>query len=473
MATEILLNEDFEDWTGIEPDSWTVTTSGTSALGEYEDVPRSGDKCVEMVIDAANDPVAMEQAATLVNDRRYKFAVAYRNSAAAKTAKIAIHNSGDNKWLDEDGVWQSAETWIALDNSTEWLLFQIAFTPHADYTAYVIELKSNSAASSSIYWDDASLTLADEDDKKTYHEVVIQVSEITQVDEVITIAEVPIGGVSQSQRFTSTGDFTGPAGVTLVWVTLIGSGGGGGGGGGGVASYSGAGGGGAGAGEIIHRFPVVITDGEVVTVTIGAKGTGGAGGAGNANGNNGVDGGNVSFAADSGTITANGGKLGGLGVKGASTATPGGGNGGNGGGVQGGAGGAGGVGVGNGSAGSEGGNYIEGNGGAGGGGGGSVRGGVGAAGADGPRFAGGAGAGTGVGTDGAGGGGGGGGLFGIGTAGGAGGTGGAAGSPASDCAATSYGSGGGGGGGGDVGAGVAGGDGGDGCAGYCLVEWIN
>lgn len=123
---------------------------------------------------------------------------------------------------------------------------------------------------------------------------------------------------SQSQKFTGSGSFTVPANVTLVWVTVWGGGGGAGG-----AAGSTAGGGGGGGGEIIYHYPLTVSGGQVLTVTIGG---GGAGGTNAANGTAGT-------ASSVGTLTAAGGGAGTYGV-GSS-----GGGGGNGGGAAGGVGG--------------------------------------------------------------------------------------------------------------------------------------
>lgn len=79
------------------------------------------------------------------------------------------------------------------------------------------------------------------------------------------------GGASKSQYFSSGGTFTVPSQVTLVWVTAWG---GGGGGGGGCQATAGASGGGG--GEIVYRYPVTVTGGQNITVTIGSGGSGGA-----------------------------------------------------------------------------------------------------------------------------------------------------------------------------------------------------
>lgn len=87
------------------------------------------------------------------------------------------------------------------------------------------------------------------------------------------------GAVSEpgSQIFTSSGTFTVPAGVNMVYVTAVG---GGGGGGGGVASgYDvniAASGGGGGSGYYVEDKMVFVTPGSSIPITIGAGGNGGA-----------------------------------------------------------------------------------------------------------------------------------------------------------------------------------------------------
>jgi hypothetical protein len=106
-----------------------------------------------------------------------------------------------------------------------------------------------------------------------------------------TIANLVIGiqkavrALKNIARFTASGSFTVPVGVTQLWV----SGCAGGGGGAGTASTStqiNAGGGGGGAGQSAIRTPFTVTPGQVITITIGAAGAAGAfGGAGGAGGN--------------------------------------------------------------------------------------------------------------------------------------------------------------------------------------------
>ena len=64
-----------------------------------------------------------------------------------------------NIWLKSDGTWQSGvPITITLDNQTSWYEYSISFTP-VTYTNYVLTIQKNSAASSSIYFDDVSIDL--------------------------------------------------------------------------------------------------------------------------------------------------------------------------------------------------------------------------------------------------------------------------------------------------------------------------
>lgn len=95
-------------------------------------------------------------------------------------------------------------------------------------------------------------------------------------------------GTSHSQLFTSSGTFVPAAGVTSVFVTMVG---GGGGGGPGHWSYV-TGGGGGGAAESCMERPVKVTPGVSITVTIGGGGGGGA-----VNDLHGTNGGTTSFGS--------------------------------------------------------------------------------------------------------------------------------------------------------------------------------
>ncbi len=141
---------------------------------------------------------------------------------------------------------------------------------------------------------------------------------------------VPAVGILQGQEFTTAGatTFSVPTGVTLVYVTMVG-----GGGGGSTTILAGTGGGGGGAGEHCVNFPVKVTSGATINLTVGAKGTGGA--AGNGAAQVGTAGTDSSFnsgqivakgglgGATTGTSGAGGGPVGGTASAASSPGTPG------------------------------------------------------------------------------------------------------------------------------------------------------
>ncbi|OWF77952.1 hypothetical protein B4900_14915 [Yersinia rohdei] len=83
-------------------------------------------------------------------------------------------------------------------------------------------------------------------------------------------------------RFTSSGSFIVPEGVTKIWVSGCAAGGGGGSS---LATNSASfvtGGSGGGAGQPVIRFLLTVTPGQVIPVTIGLGGTGGTAATNNA-----------------------------------------------------------------------------------------------------------------------------------------------------------------------------------------------
>ncbi len=78
-------------------------------------------------------------------------------------------------------------------------------------------------------------------------------------------------------RFTSSGSFTVPVGVTTVYLSGCAGGGGGGAGGGGNASFYGSAGSGGGAGQGVIKQSVFVTPGQVIPVNVGSAGTAGIG----------------------------------------------------------------------------------------------------------------------------------------------------------------------------------------------------
>lgn len=110
----------------------------------------------------------------------------------------------------------------------------------------------------------------------------------------------------RSEFISANGNFDVPAGVTKIWITMVG-----GGGGGGNADSNDAGGGGSGGAWLVN-FPITVTPEATLAVQIG---DGGAGGAASGN-NNGAVGQDTIFDTGGDAITVSGGNFG---ISGAST----------------------------------------------------------------------------------------------------------------------------------------------------------
>lgn len=106
-------------------------------------------------------------------------------------------------------------------------------------------------------------------------------------------------------RYTSSGSFVVPAGITTIYITATGGGGGGGAGGGGDNTYYGGGGGGGGAGQSIIKQPYTVQPNSSIGITIGSAGTGGVGNA--STGGNGSAGGATIIGS---LVTLSGGSAG-------------------------------------------------------------------------------------------------------------------------------------------------------------------
>lgn len=119
---------------------------------------------------------------------------------------------------------------------------------------------------------------------------------------------------NRQQKFTASGAFTVPDGVTTIYLSGCAGGGGGGAGatnsGGQSSLVGGGGGGGGGAGLSVIKQAYSVNPGDVIPITIGAGGIGGPG-ASAGSGNNGNPGGNTQIGS---LITLTGGGAGGAGL---------------------------------------------------------------------------------------------------------------------------------------------------------------
>lgn len=96
-----------------------------------------------------------------------------------------------------------------------------------------------------------------------------------QIDQLLLAIRNVIKTTKSLSRYTASGSFTVPVGVTQIYVSGCAAGGGGGSSLATNASSFVTGGSGGGAGQSALRVPITVTPGQVIPVTIGVGGTGG------------------------------------------------------------------------------------------------------------------------------------------------------------------------------------------------------
>jgi len=140
--------------------NWTESTAGSSSINDETSDVHGGSHACRMDVDASNNTATIYQIVTLTTGVEYTLIIWYKMSTSGKTAQFMLANTMSNVWLKSDGTWQSGvPIVIALANKTSWYGYSISFTA-SSYTDYVLTIQKNSAASSSVYFDDVSITLA-------------------------------------------------------------------------------------------------------------------------------------------------------------------------------------------------------------------------------------------------------------------------------------------------------------------------
>ena len=157
---ERLTDGNLEQWdSAIDLTKWTENIAGTSTVNRESAVVYTGGYSCRLDIDGSNSDASIYQDIKLKPGAECKLSLYRKMSAAAKTGKVRIRDSGSNVYLNSAGNWQAGVTSISLSNQTSWTKFALAFYAHADYDDYRITISNSTSADASIYLDDVSLLL--------------------------------------------------------------------------------------------------------------------------------------------------------------------------------------------------------------------------------------------------------------------------------------------------------------------------
>jgi hypothetical protein len=166
-STEILENGDFENFTGSDPDNWTVTKAGASTITqELTDLRpgTTGSSAVRFTYDATPGTARIHQIKTFIPEAWYYLKFWYRCNSFSSSENwgIRIRNSGVNVYLQDDlKTWDSAANDILIPCCDNWTYFEIkGLLMHPDYSNYFIGLgNGNTITSDYIIVDDLEMKL--------------------------------------------------------------------------------------------------------------------------------------------------------------------------------------------------------------------------------------------------------------------------------------------------------------------------
>ena len=172
-GAEILDDPGLESWTGDDPDDWTKTEAGGSTVTDEGVEKHGGSHAAKLTIDAGNAEASIKESKTVEPSTQYTFEVWRKHSAAVHTAKVVIKNTTTNNYLQADGTW-AATAGFEIANVVAWTkyVFPGQFITESSGTTLEVKVMNGTAASSSIYVDDISLT-------KCYDAVILAVFKST------------------------------------------------------------------------------------------------------------------------------------------------------------------------------------------------------------------------------------------------------------------------------------------------------
>lgn len=164
---EMLTDGGLENWaTATDLTNWAEVLDGTSTANREATVRRSGGSySCRMDISASNNRAYITQNVTVVPGNKYRLSFWYKTDVG-KTCRSFVPTSylGTTYYLQADGSWKklgdSGFSYFFAEylTSPTWARISIDFSaPGYDATGFSVNLDSEFAASSSIYFDDISL----------------------------------------------------------------------------------------------------------------------------------------------------------------------------------------------------------------------------------------------------------------------------------------------------------------------------
>jgi len=157
-GSDALADGEFFNWLDINTlKFWLCTIAGTSTINRDSDEYYLSPYSCRLDIDALNSTARIEQHVSLQRNKNSRIIFYYKNSVVGKTAKWMLYNADKDEHLQADGTWAAGAGYNSLANALVWTEYSLEFTSHIDFATYTFYLENDAAASSSIYFDDASI----------------------------------------------------------------------------------------------------------------------------------------------------------------------------------------------------------------------------------------------------------------------------------------------------------------------------
>jgi hypothetical protein len=157
---ELIVNGAFENFTGDDPDNWTVYEGGASTITEETTIIHGGSSALKIAPAAWNYARVRQDVAGEVGGNNYDFSVWYRQDAVGDAkASIYIYDSVNGQSLQENGSWTAGYVAIKKAATTTYTELSISNWTLASGGAIRLDLQNDASEgkAGSVYFDDCSL----------------------------------------------------------------------------------------------------------------------------------------------------------------------------------------------------------------------------------------------------------------------------------------------------------------------------
>lgn len=137
--------------------NWSELIAGTSTVNREATTVKYGSYSARFDVDASESNAGIYQTVTLVAGAAHRVSF-WHNTPVGSSISFQVKDSAGNQYLQADGSWNAAATWLFSNGTGAWAFHYLDFNAHASYMDYVITVvRGENMASLSQYVDDISI----------------------------------------------------------------------------------------------------------------------------------------------------------------------------------------------------------------------------------------------------------------------------------------------------------------------------